>query len=172
MMESYKANKFLFVTSVLSILILLLGTTFSYFTVSNKSEYDAVGVDVDKMQINYVVKSGIRMLGVVLLVAFTAIVISYLSSRVAAKFGRELRNKVVSKVMSFSDKELKEFSIASLIKSCLSVLTPIIQTNISPSSTSFELIFIPFTNTSSLVSNKLLNLFIISPTISLYLILW
>jgi len=80
-----------------------------------KSEYDAVGVDVDKMQINYVVKSGVRMLGVVLLVAFTAIIISYLSSRVAAKFGRELRNKVVSKVMSFSDKELKEFSIASLI---------------------------------------------------------
>ena len=55
------------------------------------------------------------MLGVALLVAFTAIIISYLSSRVAAKFGRELRNKVVSKVMSFSDKELKEFSIASLI---------------------------------------------------------
>ena len=80
-----------------------------------KSEYDAVGVDIDKMQINYVIKSGVRMLGVVLLVAFTAVIISYLSSRVAAKFGRELRNKVVSKVMSFSDKELKEFSIASLI---------------------------------------------------------
>ena len=80
-----------------------------------KEEYKTVGVDIDKMQINYVVKSGIKMLGVVLLVAITAIIISYLSSRVAAKFGRELREKLVEKVMSYSDKELKEFSIASLI---------------------------------------------------------
>ena len=80
-----------------------------------KEEYKTVGVDIDKMQINYVIRSGIKMLGVVLLVALTAIIISYLSSRVAAKFGRELREKIVEKVMSYSDKELKEFSIASLI---------------------------------------------------------
>ena len=80
-----------------------------------KEEYEAVGVDINKMQINYVITSGLKMLGVVLLVALTAIIISYLSSRVAARFGRELRNKVVEKVMSYSDKELKEFSIASLI---------------------------------------------------------
>jgi len=80
-----------------------------------KEEYETVGIDIGKMQINYVVKSGIKMLGVVLLLALTAVIISYLSSRVAARFGRELRNKVVEKVMSFSDKELKEFSIASLI---------------------------------------------------------
>lgn len=50
-MESYKSNKFLFVTSVLSILILTLGTTFSFFTVSNKSEYDAVKVEANKIQL-------------------------------------------------------------------------------------------------------------------------
>lgn len=80
-----------------------------------KEEYIKVGVDVDSMQIHYVLSSGLRMLGVVLLIVVTAVIISYLSSRVAAKFGRELRNKVVSKVMSYSDQELKEFSIASLI---------------------------------------------------------
>lgn len=80
-----------------------------------KEEYVKVGVDVDSMQIHYVLSSGLRMLGVVLLIVVTAVIISYLSSRVAAKFGRELRNQVVSKVMSYSDKELKEFSIASLI---------------------------------------------------------
>ena len=80
-----------------------------------KEEYIKVGVDVDSMQIHYVLSSGFRMLGVVLLIVVTAVIISYLSSRVAAKFGRELRNKVVSKVMSYSDQELKEFSIASLI---------------------------------------------------------
>lgn len=80
-----------------------------------KEEYIKVGVDVDAMQIHYVLSSGLRMLGVVLLIVITAVIISYLSSRVAAKFGRELRNKVVSKVMSYSEQELKEFSIASLI---------------------------------------------------------
>ena len=80
-----------------------------------KEEYEIVGVDIDKNQINYVVKSGIKMLGVVFLIATITIVISYLSSRVAARFGRELREKIVEKVMSYSDKELKEFSIASLI---------------------------------------------------------
>ena len=80
-----------------------------------KEEYEIVGVDIDKMQINYVITSGLKMLGVVLLVALTAIIISYLSSRVAARFGRDLREKVVEKVMSYSDKELKDFSIASLI---------------------------------------------------------
>ena len=80
-----------------------------------KDEYLSVGIDISSMQINYVIKSDLKMLGVVLLVAITAIIISYLSSRVAAKFGRELRNKVVEKVLSYSDQELKEFSIASLI---------------------------------------------------------
>ena len=80
-----------------------------------KDEYSSVGIDISSMQINYVIKSGLKMLGVVLIVAITAIIISYLSSRVAAKFGRELRNKVVEKVLSYSDQELKEFSIASLI---------------------------------------------------------
>lgn len=50
-MESYRANKFLFVTSVLSILVLTIGTTFSYFTVSNKSEYDAVKVEANKIEL-------------------------------------------------------------------------------------------------------------------------
>lgn len=50
-MESYRANKFLFVTSVLSIMILTLGTTFSFFTVSNKSKYDAVKVEADKIEL-------------------------------------------------------------------------------------------------------------------------
>lgn len=80
-----------------------------------KDEYTSVGIDVNSMQIRYVFTSGVKMLGVVLLIALTAVIISYLASRVAAKFGMELRNKVVEKVLSYSDKELKDFSVASLI---------------------------------------------------------
>lgn len=50
-MESYRANKFLFVTSVLSILILAIGGTFSFFSVSNKSKYDAIKVSADKIEL-------------------------------------------------------------------------------------------------------------------------
>lgn len=50
-MESFRANKFLFVISVLSIMVLTLGTTFSFFTVSNKSKYDAVKVEADKISL-------------------------------------------------------------------------------------------------------------------------
>ena len=50
-MESYRANKFLFVTSVLSIIILTIGTTFSFFTVSSKSKYDAVKVEANQIQL-------------------------------------------------------------------------------------------------------------------------
>ena len=50
-MESYRANKFLFVTSVLSILILTIGGTFSFFSVSTKSKYDAVKVNADKIEL-------------------------------------------------------------------------------------------------------------------------
>lgn len=50
-MESYKANKFLFVTSILTILILFIGGTFSFFSVSNRSKYDAVKVQAEKIQL-------------------------------------------------------------------------------------------------------------------------
>ena len=39
----------------------------------------------------------------------------YLSSRVAAKLGQNLRNKVFKKVLGFSIEEFKAFSTASLI---------------------------------------------------------
>lgn len=51
-MESYRANKVLFVTSVFSLMILAIGTTFSFFTVSQRSKYDAVIVEADKISLS------------------------------------------------------------------------------------------------------------------------
>lgn len=50
-MKGNKTNTFLFVTSVLSMVILLIGTTFSYFSVSNQSKYDAVAVEASKIKL-------------------------------------------------------------------------------------------------------------------------
>lgn len=43
-MKDKKTNKFLLITSILSIVILLIGSTFSYFTASSNSEKDALSV--------------------------------------------------------------------------------------------------------------------------------
>lgn len=51
-MESYRSNKFLFVTSVISLMILAIGTTFSFFSVSQRSTYDAVVVQANKISLS------------------------------------------------------------------------------------------------------------------------
>ena len=66
-------------------------------------------------QLGYIIEAGLQMLGVAFISMACAILIILLSSRVAAKLGETLRNKVFGKVLSFSTKELNEFSTASLI---------------------------------------------------------
>ncbi len=82
---------------------------------SVKEIYKNLGVDTDKLQNDYIFLSGIQMLGVALVSMVSAVLIMLYSSRVAAKLGQILREKVFNKVLSFSNKELSEFSTASLI---------------------------------------------------------
>ncbi len=82
---------------------------------SVKTIYKNVGVDTDKLQNNYILFTGLQMLGVALISMVSAVIIMLLSARVAAKLGRTLREKVFKKVTTFSNKELLEFSTASLI---------------------------------------------------------
>ena len=55
------------------------------------------------------------MLGIALISMVSAIIIMLLSARVAAKLSKTLREKVFTKVLSFSNEELNGFSTASLI---------------------------------------------------------
>ena len=80
-----------------------------------KSLYKNMGVDTDKLQNTYILKEGVLMLIVALVSAISAILIILLSAKVAARLGSTLREKVFSKVLTFSRKELNEFSTASLI---------------------------------------------------------
>ncbi len=79
------------------------------------NEYSAIGVDIDQMQINYVLIAGVKMLSLALVGMLAAILVVFLSSRIAAKMGLELRGNVFKKVLSFSNKEMDQFSTASLI---------------------------------------------------------
>ncbi len=79
------------------------------------SEYQALGMDVDAMQMQYLLKSGLQMLAMALVIMLAAVSITFISSRVAGKLGHDLRNSIYRKVMSFSSKEYNKFSTASLI---------------------------------------------------------
>ena len=82
---------------------------------SVKEIYKNLGIDTDKLQNDYIFLTGMQMLGVALISMISAVLIMFLSSRVAARLGRTLRENVFKKVLSFSNKELREFSTASLI---------------------------------------------------------
>ena len=63
-----------------------------------KSEYEAMGEDVDAIQMHYIKISGVKMLGMALITMLCAICVVFLSSRVAAALGHDLRNAVYNKV--------------------------------------------------------------------------
>lgn len=80
-----------------------------------KAEYTSLGINMDEYQTQYILKVGAQMLGIALVSMVSAIIIMLLSSRVAAKLSRNLRDKVFKKVLKFSTKEFRDFSTASLI---------------------------------------------------------
>ena len=82
---------------------------------SIKDLYKDLGVDTDKLQNDYIFMTGMQMLGIALISMISAVTIMFLSSRVAAKLGKTLRENVFKKVLSFSNAELNQFSTASLI---------------------------------------------------------
>ena len=80
-----------------------------------KEEYKKVGIDTDNLQNSYILKSGLQMLAIALVAMICDVFSMLLSARVGAKLGKNLRDKVFKKVLSFSTKEFREFSTASLI---------------------------------------------------------
>ncbi len=80
-----------------------------------KAEYEAMGANLSALQNNYILRTG----GMMLLIAFISMAavvgVSYLASRVAARLGSALREKIFTKVVSFSNTEIDKFSTASLI---------------------------------------------------------
>ena len=80
-----------------------------------KLEYKQLGINTDKIQNEYIIITGIQMLGIALISMISAITIMFLSSKVASRLGRTLREKVFKKVLSFTEEEFRNFSTASLI---------------------------------------------------------
>ena len=80
-----------------------------------KAEYEQLGCDLNAMQMNYLLTTGGKMLGLAALGMAIAVIVGFIASRTAAKIGASLRSRLFERVLSFSDAEIQNFSAASLI---------------------------------------------------------
>ncbi|MEY8459999.1 ABC transporter ATP-binding protein [Eggerthellaceae bacterium 24-137] len=77
--------------------------------------YRAAGVDLFPMQMSYLVRIGLLMLVVAACAMVLDVAVSFVASRTGAAIGRDLRSRLFSRIVAFSDAEINRFSAASLI---------------------------------------------------------
>ena len=88
---------------------------------------DIVDIGIVKGDINYIFKIGGFMLLVALGSGICVIVVSFLSSKAATGFGKDLRSKVFSRVESYSLHEIDKIGTASLITRTTNDITQVQQ---------------------------------------------
>ena len=76
------------------------------------------GMDMNKIQMNYLLAAGAKMVGLALIMAVATVLVGLVASRVAAGVGMTLRGSLFKKVVGFSNTEMDRFSTASLITRC------------------------------------------------------
>lgn len=86
-----------------------------YAANSIRAEYQALGMNAEKVQNRFIINIGIRMLLVSLLSALCVVFVGYFAARIGAGLARNLRRDVFTKVESFSNVEMDKFSTSSLI---------------------------------------------------------
>ena len=100
-------------------------TTRSEIINNLKNEYELLGVDIDSMSMSYIKTTGIKMVLVAILAMGITILSVFISSKVSTLFSRDLRKKVVEKIISLETADLNNFSSASLITRCTNDITQI-----------------------------------------------
>lgn len=79
------------------------------------AEYEDANYDLTGMQMGYLARVGLMMALIAALGMLISILISFVAARTGATIGRDLRSKLFSRVVSFTEKEIDRFSAASLI---------------------------------------------------------
>jgi len=90
-----------------------------------KAEYQALGVNTNQLQTNYILRTGAIMLLISLLGGACTIAVGFLASKTAAGVARDIRMEAFKKVESFSSAEFDQFSTASLITRSTNDITQI-----------------------------------------------
>jgi len=98
---------------VVIVLLLIMQALCDLTMVSYTS--DIINLGIKKNNMNFILQTGGKMLGVALLSMIIAIMVCYIAAAVAATIGRNLKSRIFKKVVSFSNLELDKFSTASLI---------------------------------------------------------
>lgn len=80
--------------------------------------YERAGIDVDGIQMHYLVIAALKMLGLALLAMAIALLVTLIAARIGAGLSYNLRGQMFQKVVSFSNQESDRFSTASLITRC------------------------------------------------------
>ena len=80
-----------------------------------KNEYQALGMDMDGLQNDYIMTVGGWMILLTLASGVCTVIVGYLSAKIAAGMARDIRRDVFEKVEHFSNTEFDKFSTASLI---------------------------------------------------------
>ena len=90
-----------------------------------KGEYKLVGIDINKRSMSYIYKLGIFMILTALLAMGITILNAYLSSKVSAYFTRDLRKKIVNKILELETSDINKISSSSLITRCTNDITQV-----------------------------------------------
>ena len=80
-----------------------------------QQEYEAMGEDLDQIQIAYLLRVGGSMILLAFLGMAASVSTTFFAARVAATVAHDLRNDVYRKVIGFTSAEFNKFSTASLI---------------------------------------------------------
>lgn len=89
------------------------------------AEYEALGMDISRLQSGYLFRVGGQMLLIALVSAVATILVGLLGARIAAGLARDLRRFLFEKVMRFSGAEFERFSTASLITRATNDITQV-----------------------------------------------
>lgn len=87
--------------------------------------YKELGGDIGAVQTAYILRIGVLMLLIALFGGVATVLVSFISSRIAAGVARDLRKAVFEKVGSFSSAEFDKYSTASLITRSTNDITQI-----------------------------------------------
>jgi len=96
-------------------------------TAAIQREYDALGVNLGRLQTNYILRTGGLMVLISLVAGITHVAVSYTASRTSAAVARDVREDLFTKVESFSSQEFNNFSSASLITRATNDVTQVQQ---------------------------------------------
>lgn len=90
-----------------------------------QNEFEMVGLNTETIETNYILHTGLVMLGISMMSMLVQIVSTYLATKTAAKVAAKIRADVFRKVESFSNSEFSKFSSSSLITRTTNDITQI-----------------------------------------------